>query len=78
MADKYPNKKVYEALNSWGFEEPFVLIPVDSPAIIGIYKINIVEKLLQYTSESPNDTSHGSGCQGKCLIDKDACCPFPN
>ena len=34
-------KKVYECLNSWGFKEPIVIIPQDSPAIKGIWEVSV-------------------------------------
>jgi len=46
MDNKYPNTKVYECMNSFGFEKPLIFIEVGSKCIKNIYKIRAEVKLL--------------------------------
>ena len=38
------NEDVYEGLNSWGFVDPCPIIPISSPAIKGIFEVNVSVK----------------------------------
>ena len=37
--EKKQLEQVYDCMNSWGFNDPFVTMSVKSPAIMAIYKI---------------------------------------
>ena len=76
MTNQYPNKEVYECINSHGFEEPFVYVEIDHAAIKTIWKITLDVVLMHYTCDEKNDGYHGFGCNGNCVDDEEDCYTF--
>ena len=78
MQNRYARKKVYECMNSWGFEQPLVYIEVDHLCIKLVMKIDAVVTPLTYTNAANHDSTgtHGSGCNGQCFLSEDSCYPL--
>ena len=53
-------QKVYDCLNSWGFIDPFLTIPTNHPAVMGIFKVIPKTRIM-----TPNKSlRHSTSCQG--------------
>ena len=57
MSSKAYKKAVYECMNSWSFEQPFLEIETDSSAIKDIFRVRV--------DEIPLACGNGSNCNGK-------------
>ena len=54
-------QKVYDCLNSWGFVDPFLTIPTNHPAVMGIYKITPkARRMIPNRSSRDSSSCHGS------------------
>ena len=80
MSGKNPNKAIYDCMNSWGFDQPFISIEINSPAIKAIFKVVTEETLLSFRDVTNSEITgnHGIGCLGNCLLDDDKCCSVDN
>ena len=80
MASAMANKRVYECLNSTGFDNPFVVIEIDNTAIKLIMKIDAeVTPLIYNALQNTNDNrSFGSGVWGAPLTFEEELCLSEN